>query len=249
MQNVRFIRDEHLEKLRADIMANMHKYENSGAWIEGYFDDSSWFLESDILIPSFELTMPSNGKLFDLENTEKVYSAFQNLPLAYAADERLWVYLTHTSCWEYMLKRWNPKSKNNKKQFINERYFFATNTSRAIVRNGLARLWWYGYLTYDDKRDDPYELTKHMLSKLDIAQSLLERSVSHVPAVMNGVLEVLDEKAKCNEPFDQRQKFRDLMMYINHIGGVKVLDMLNKDDLKEIVRNKIKDIISADTKL
>lgn len=59
-------------------------------------------------------------------------------------------------------------------RFIEARYFVAQNEGRALLRNGIARLWWVAHLSHDATRNNPYELTAALLYTLDITQQILE---------------------------------------------------------------------------
>ncbi|MEV2908009.1 DUF6339 family protein [Paenibacillus larvae] len=53
-----------------------------------------------------------------------------------------------------MRKRWPVESyldKDKPEEAIKERYFLMANRDRALIRNGIARLWWYGYVSYDEQ--------------------------------------------------------------------------------------------------
>lgn len=246
MKPVMYIRSAHLEVLRASIKGNIGRYSAEEPWIDRFFEDSQWFLESGVVLEdSLELRQPDATSLYDLENTEKLFTALRHLSPAQASDERLWVALAHKRFWSYMVRRWPAEGKKRPIEFIRERFFFMPNRSRALVRNGLARLWWYGYLSYDEQRSDPFELTRILLQKLDITQSLLERSISNVQGMTRLVLEALERSDQEGIPFTRREDFRDLMKYINEIGGVTVLDTLEKQELLGLIRVRIREIVAG----
>ncbi|WP_274649018.1 DUF6339 family protein [Paenibacillus humicola] len=243
---IQYISDSCLEELKINIQSNLEKYKAEELWIDQYFGTNPWKFPSKIRVENVDLQMPLSSTIhFDYENTKKIYTALKELTILQATDERLWVYLTHTIFWKYMRKRWPVESyldKDKPEEAIKERYFFMANRDRALIRNGIARLWWYGYVSYDENREDPFELTKVLLSKLDIAQSLLERSFSRNPDITKSVLSVLKQK-ELESSFIDRENFRSLMMYINQLGGVTILDTLDPEDLEELVREKIETLM------
>ncbi|WP_405081712.1 DUF6339 family protein [Paenibacillus chitinolyticus] len=241
-----YISDSSLEELKVNIISNLEKYKEEEVWVDKYFEATTWNFPSKIRIENIDLHMPQSSTIhFDFENTKKIYASMKGLSILQATDERLWVYLTHTIFWKYMRKRWPVESyldKDKPVEAIKERYFFMANRDRALIRNGIARLWWYGYVSYDESREDPFELTKVLLSKLDIAQSLLERSFSRNPDITKAVLSVLKQKEH-ESSFIDRENFRSLMMYINQLGGVTILDTLAQEDLEELIREKIETLM------
>ncbi|MDD2468516.1 MAG: DUF6339 family protein [Desulfobulbus sp.] len=224
--------------------AIIDKYGESGPWLDSYFGSSAWAGETNRDMPELiALKIPEGNLLFDLENTKTIYSALQHLPLTLAIDERFWAYLTHVVFWDYMRARW-PLEKALKTKvpanYIREHYFFMGNRDRALIRNGISRLWWYGYLSYDAERENPYELTEVLLEKLDIAQQLLERSYSRNVTITKTILSMMFEKRVAKTPFSHREKqFRPLMVHLNAIGGVTILDALVEADIRAIVEEKL----------
>jgi hypothetical protein len=94
-------------------------------------------------------------------------------------------------------------------------------------------LWWFAHLTYDSSRLDPYELTGVLLSSQDIQQSFLERSFGKNNAVLHGALEFIrqfPEKLTFIDK-DHKKAIQGMAIRINQLGGVRLLDSLNKEDV------------------
>lgn len=246
MKNLKVIRSKHMDALRAAIGANIDKYERPEPWVTSFFE-SEWEQSSGINIPDVELRLPNGNDSYDLENTKRLYTALEGLTPAQAADERLWVHLAHTRFWDYMVRRWPVAGKPNQPVFISERYFFMRNRSRAIFRHGIARLWWYGHVSFDARRDDSFELTRQLLATLDVTQSIVERSVSNVRALTLQILDELHERDDAGQPFTKRGQFRELMRYFNAVSGVTVLDTLADQEIRSMIRQKIEEIEAAAT--
>jgi hypothetical protein len=239
-----------LEELKKDAQKVVDKYKNDEVWIDRYFENSSYYLPSYMLVDKVNLRKPDENSNYDMENTIALYSAMKDIRVVQASDERLWAYMCHKEYWDYMKSRWPIEDNNeeleegerinkkNPKDRVIERYFFQSNRARALVRNGIARLWWYGYMTYDESREDPFELTKVLLRRHDDAQSLLERSFPHNKVVLRAILSALSK-----HEYVSREIFRSLMKSMNRIGGVTILDTLDEKDLLSMVENKLSEII------
>jgi hypothetical protein len=245
-----FIREAQLERMRQNIAPNGKRYGSEQSWLGQYFGTESWFLQSSIDMPdALELRLPaSKTELFDLENTKAVYTALRHLTPLQAADERLWTYLSHVTFWEYMRKRWAVEQYAGSVRFaenVQERYLFMSDRARALIRNGIARLWWYGYSTYDEDRADPFELTTVLLKNLDITQSILERAFSRNRTVTHAVLSVLLQREKEGLPFPDRDGVRDLAKYLVQVGGVTIVDALSFAEIGEMVERKVTDLVST----
>lgn len=237
------LRESALSQLRGNIGGNVGKYSLDEPWINEEFRGSRWSLDTHLDLPGhFELLLPDEDSTYDLENSKRLFLALKDLTPVQAADERLWAYLSHTVGWQYMRKRWDvDKFRGNaqkRTEYIRDRYFFMPNRDRALVRNGIARLWTYAYVTYDEQREDPFQLTEVLLQKLDIAQQLLERSFSRVPELPKAVMRVVQTYPKDQLDLTDRDQFRDVMRHVNRVGGVTILDLLTAFELEQTVRNR-----------
>jgi hypothetical protein len=244
MPKALFVRDAQLERLRQNITPNARRYATEKPWLGDYFGNAAWYLQSSVEMPNDVVLKPpaSKTELFDLENTKLLYSALRHLTPIQAADERLWVYLSHVTYWDYMRQRWAVEQYEGKPRFaqiVQERYFFMADRPRALIRNGIARLWWYGYTTYDERRDDPFELTAVLLYNLDVTQSILERAFSRNRTVTHAALSILLQREKDGIPFYARDRVRDLAKYLVQLGGVTIIDALTSEDVCDIVSRKV----------
>ena len=173
--------------------------------------------------------------LFELENTISLHSALKDLSPSQAADERLWVWLSHGPYWEYMRHRWPvEKVDGSFQRYVLEHYFLGD--VRSLVRHGLARLWWFGYSTYVKDAEDPYALTRLLLHTTDARQSLLERKFWRNQEVLHSVLRRVQHwRANNLDFYVPRERFRRLCKTFNTYGGTLLLDALNEPDIFKLV--------------
>ena len=158
----------------------------------------------------------------------------KNLNIQTATEERFWAYLTHNVFWDYMRKRWPVEDANPQDSFVKMRYLFSKSMGQALLRNGISRLWWIAYSTYDESYDDPYHLTSILLRDSDFQVGILERNFSRNQDLTRNLLKAIDKYTNDNK-FPSRQQRRGLIKHMNLIGGTKVLDVLDYEDIEEIV--------------
>jgi len=139
-----------------------------------------------------------------------------------------------------MQRRW-PVDDAKSAKIIRPCYFFAGTDSRALMRNGISRLWWSAEMTHDEKRNNKYELTEIVLLKLDITQQLLERSYGRVKPLVQGFLEfILKHRDKCLDAGEQsRNRVRYLAACLHAKSGVCVLDTISKKQLSEFLADEV----------
>ena len=168
----------------------------------------------------------------DYENSVLLHSALRHLTEVQASDERLWSYLTHVVFWEYMKKRWPVEKAEEPVNRIKDRYFLRNLSLRSLTRNGLSRLWWYGYLTYRDSDSEPYRYLKVLLRRQDLVVGITERALGSNANIRFGILEFLEEQEEIASNEDATRK---LITDLSLAGGVKLLPSMQKTSIKELL--------------
>jgi len=187
----------------------------------------------------------------DQDNAIAVYRALEHLTPHQAADERLWVYLCHTQCAEYVAARWlreRPQDDEKAVQKVHNHFFARGN--RALIRdNGISRLWWLGSIAHRIDPADPQVFLEILLHKQDVRSALVERpAISMNPAVLSAIYAIMREYWKngaAKAPLFVRDTFRTWMINLNRRGGVILLDALNRTELDRLLRNEAERAIEA----
>lgn len=226
-----YIKTGYLDRLRHLSDQDLRsKYVSGKKWISDHFGHNNWYTESRIDIEGYpELAIGESKAETDYKSSILLYESLRNkISIAQAIDPRLWSYLCHEIFWDFMIQRWPPTKD---RLDIESRYFLNGTDSRALSRNGIARLWWFAHLTYDPDRSDPYELTKVLLSDQNIQHGFLERSFGRNKTILHAVLDFI--KMNSDYFFDEptKPKVDDLSKMINCWGGARLLDCLSKDEI------------------
>jgi hypothetical protein len=201
---------------------------------------------------ALQLVPPENGNLKDIENAMSLHRALRHLTPLQARDPRLWTRLVHVEFWPYMRLRWpvekHLRDPNKAVRFIESRYLVAQSQSRALLRNGIARLWWTAELSHDADRRSPYEFTEVLLSTLDITQQILERGMGRSRNIIKGFLEFLlqNRDTLLTGGNTNRTRIRRLAKRLNMYGGVCLLDLLSKHELMNLLRTELDRILDEE---
>lgn len=188
-------------------------------------------------ISEFELDMSQPvGKesLTDLENIKRVYNNMRALSDSQASDERLWVAYTLGVFHSYMKYRWMPNSVVD----IKNRYLFGYTAQRSLFRNGIARLWWIGRMTYDVNREDPYELTKFLCKDQDYIENICGRNVFNNPEIALTTIAALCDAEKAGKKVD-RMCVRTISKYVNLLAGTYIIDAFSNEELYAKLKIKL----------
>ncbi|MBT7790636.1 MAG: hypothetical protein HN757_17360, partial [Calditrichaeota bacterium] len=177
---VRFMKFDTVDTLKAD------KENNSARYVKGFEWDkylpSDYFRESSVPIDASKfnkIKLPDGGDNHDIYNSLFVYNLFNELTPEQAYDERVWTYYSHTIFHDYVVSRWIDGS-SNKDRSIRSHMF--VHGDRGLVRdNGIARLWWMGFIAHNIASQIPFSV-EHVLNillfKADVRSNIIERPSS-----------------------------------------------------------------------
>lgn len=221
--------ESYTDKLFRDIKAtnNLDNYYQSKFPFEERYPKGNTGIFIDA---NFDLDPENN----DLLNSISLYEALE-LNETQASDPRLWTFLTHNYFWKYMRKRWaleNVRKGDNPLGRVVDRYLLLNPRLESLTRNGISRLWWYAHLTKDAIREDPYELTKVLLTRAEVAVGILERTIGISKNMRTAILEFLKENQTILSDEDLTRR---LLRSFNLYGGTKVLPILQVDELKSVL--------------
>ena len=238
---VRYFTEISVERLRSEAQNCLDMY---------YSDDDLGKLapmdavrESRVEMMSFvdRITYTEPASDTDVENALCVFDALKALTPQQAADERLWVYLCHNECADYVRWRWlgeRPESDDVARSRVLNHFFARDN--RALIRdNGISRLWWLGHIAHRIDSENPRQFLEIVLHRQDVRSALLERpSVAMNESVLRSIYEVMLEHWQSGSELFQREIFRRWMVGLNRRGGVILLDALDSSQLDELVRSE-----------
>ena len=233
-----YLSSNSLARFRENLDKNVEDYRNGKL---RFVQANDLIREPKILFEDLELDMSQpKSSDSDYENIKRFYLALKDLTDSQATEEMLWAGLCHYSpFWEYLKYRWNCQTEKE----ILTRYFFDEG-GRSIIYNGLARLWWYGRMTYDEEAEDPFELTKYICeSNLTLKGILpLTFTFSNNKRVYRTYLRALmnfEKKHELNQ--ENHEKVRRQMAFW---GGKVLLDSLSEQELIKMIEEYLNKITS-----
>ena len=177
----------------------------------------------------------------DATNAVVVYRALAGLTPHQASIERVWTYLCHCDCPQYVAWRWLARRPEKDEDAVRKvRNHFFAGGNRALIRdNGLSRLWWLGKIAHDVDPEDPGRFLTILLHRQDVRSALIERpSVSMNQRVLKGIYRLMSESWDNGGALFIREVFRSWMIALNRRGGVVLLDSLSEDELWRLVREE-----------
>ena len=245
MTQLRYYTSEALEKLRQSVADRLDWYYAPGDTRPNF--PLGGMRESRLAAPALadQLTMDvARPPATDVDNALIVYDALSDLTPHQASIERMWVYLCHCDCPNYVQQRWlkhRPEKEEDAVRKVQNHFFASGN--RALIRdNGVSRLWWLGKIAYDAAPTNPREFLTILLHRQDVRSALIERpSVSMNRRVLRGIYAVMRDQWANGAALFERATFRSWMVGLNRRGGVVLLDTLPTKLLENLLRQEAND--------
>ena len=233
---------EGLDYLKGNISENLSRYqEKDKAYFADKFASRGYLMYTGVEIEDFKdnLVFSEDDKQDDLHNAKVLHEGMRNLPLYVAVDESVWGALNHTYLFDYICNRRREKLAAKEIDVANS--FFSNGSNglkRSLYINCVSRLWWVAHLLYDSaNKEDPYYLLEVVarfgfpgVSVGIFSSNFIARSENAV-----GLFRVFHEVMK-QHPKVTRDDLTAGVRYLNLIGATTMLDALDIEEIKQIMR-------------
>lgn len=171
----------------------------------------------------------------DGENSIRLFKRLSFLKPSQAVQSLFWSAMCHAvlEFYEYTRARWlaNLSSEDCKLDDIKRR-FFAKNPMRVWDGNALARLWWGAYVSFDENREDKFELTRILWRTNQDWQDFMDTKSCLSRSRAHGVLSALKMRQENQEKYlTDANDFRALNKYLNRRAVVAPLEFFNSEEI------------------
>ena len=243
MDRLRYYTSESVEVLKSAVATHIEWYysgsgANPTASVSGGFRGTRY--DAPQLGEKLKIDQ-ANPETKDALNSLAVYDALEYLSPHQASMERMWVWLCHNDCPNYVRARWlkdRPTSDQDAVRKVSN-HFFATGNRGLIRDNGVSRLWWLGKVAHDVVPENPRKFLEILLHRQDVRSALIERpSVSMNRTVLRVIFRVMEEYWDGDRSLFARERFRNWMVSLNRRGGVVLLDAIPESALLQLVRGE-----------
>ncbi|RGI29682.1 DUF6339 family protein [Melissococcus sp. OM08-11BH] len=168
-------------------------------------------------------------------NAKIIYNSLKNLTTVQATKEELWFTLMNTVYLDYLLDSISvTKGKNNFERQLKNMLFFTQGNIRSLVSQHLSKLWWIGYRTYDSENvTNEYWLTDYFCRN-DASGKAITFFASKFTNNRDFALGIIEAIKYCDDRKivkNQKETYSFINEHFNFIGGVKVLDMMTRQQV------------------
>lgn len=238
-----YLTEEAYDRLLHSIPENAERYSGADDWLPAFFGSNEGYYKMSAVDVSMFTPSYSPGKKTDaqksaedLVNTRMIFDAFHKLTPLQASNKYMWTYLCHAipEYRDYIRDRWMQEERENT---IKSR-FFVTTPGSLLNDNALSRLWWYGYLTYDEKNANHYALTEILFTNQTICTDVMDTFNRMNYDRMKGVLlAIKDFKEIIGESEGITDYFRECKKYLNHYAAVTAMEFLDSEEIRDLAFN------------
>ena len=175
------------------------------------------------------------------------YQALKGMNPARATDPLIWSWLTHFKLHAYSLERWRRTKSTNLPDYI-KAHWFAENQNSAIWNsNTAARTWWIAHTAIKAADSSAGAFTAQEaldhFAKVAVHYHILIRS-----AVMRSPILLAEfVRALLNEGQGIKAEAggRELFQRINLEAGTRLLEVLPREEIREMILDHLNDIMST----
>lgn len=228
-----------------DIKVNYGKYkkhfqDDTNEWFMNLFQKNNWLHESKIQYKDIKLNYDADYNVSDRKNIEIVYEAMRELSPSLATDECVWAGLLFCHFWDFVKYRRAEELKNGLERDVLNSFFFMRGIKRSCFMNCLSRLWWTGYLLYDNKSQERYKAVDLICESAYSSNIILLSSNNFVSNrdLALGVLDCIAARKERGEKIG-RYHFVEANKYINCIGGTCLLDTMTRKEARDLANKRL----------
>src|SRR5690554_3803586 len=205
----------------------------------------TWYTDSNFYRPTINFYIDRNISPIktDIKNSKIIHSYFKNLTESQASEERFWAGLAiEQKNYEYLNYRWGNDDKT-----IRYRVVYHAAGKRGFMYHGLARLWWFAHITYDESHNNPYKYTEFCFEYPHILEKMLYRNYSNSKEIRTGIIKGIYQYI--NEGGVYRIRYLDkLYNHISALSGAHMLDVFTEEDIKQITIKELNKYLLEDKK-
>lgn len=245
---IKYMSDAALATLKAnkdEVTNKLIENPTSSGWLSE-FAGADLYVTKKYEIEDFVLKIPTDEKdrETDIYNSILLYERLNKLPLYVLTDERFWCWLMFDKGYQVALK-YMPVKKGS--SVFKDHWLLTQGKRRGLFFGVLSRCYFRVALSVDTTLEEPYELTRFVISNPLRFRELTWRSFSSEKMIVLGTLKA-EKRIKEEYPDyeENTNRFGDIAKLLSKLGSVMLLDVMTEKDIEEYVYKKYKNMVEDD---
>lgn len=241
--NIKYLANDVLDTLKANVKDIPQKIIDNPydtEWLNDYAEKDI-YVTKKYKIEDFNLDIPTSAddKDIDIKNSITLYEHLKKLPNYVLSDERFWLWLMFEKAYRICQILMPIKSADS--SVFKDHWLFSNGNRRGLFFGALSRCYYRVSMTVDETLTDPYELTKFVINFPERFRVYSWRSISSQKHVLLGVLKAEKEIVeKYGEQNEVGKIYTELAKDLSKLGSVKLIDVMEEEEIKEYIYNKYK---------
>ncbi|MEZ7729252.1 DUF6339 family protein [Granulicatella sp. 20925_1_28] len=248
---VYYVSDDFLDEFKTNFNSNYLPLYLDGdkEKIKEIFSNPENVIESSIEFDYADLFLESEDPDANKKNMKIIWESLKHLSISEASNEKLWIALENTFYLDYHLDQLKLISGKTREASVISRTIFNRGNKRSLMINNIASLWWIAYYTINPEAEDPFYLTNRFMegtyrgNAIAYFSSNLVSNKNIVLGTLEAIYELIDE----GKMIENRYSYSSANKLLNLTGGVVILDLLSKDEIKKIVKDNLLKMENVET--
>ena len=174
------------------------------------------------------------------------YDSLNGMTPEIATDENIWIWMCHFRLHAYSGARWRRTSNTNLVRYVKAHWFSDGSGQEFRMRNTAARTWWLAHTAVKAAASSGGAFTakqavEHYATNAVHWHLLMKDQFSRSPLMLSELTRVLLNEA---QGISADKGFRAVLKALNLDSGIKVLDTLPRQLLREIIVEHADDVMS-----
>jgi len=244
MNNIKYVTDEFLDKFKTNFNADYLPLYSSAnkAKIEELFAIPENIMVSSTLFQYEALKLESENPNAIRENVRILWNSLKHITINEAESEKMWVALENTYYLDYHLDQLSLLPEKDRDRSIHSRTVFTQGSKRSLAINNLSLIWWIAYYTIDlNNKENPFHLTDFFVNGAyrGNAMTWFSSNIISNKEIALGILEAIKQLVETRQMLENRYSYTNSNKILNQIGGVRILDTLTRQEVKQIVLDNL----------
>lgn len=238
--------DKALDEFKKSVYSDLGLYVKKT--IHDDFDRDDYSIPLDIeydknILKELNLHTEKGSRNNDLESSKIVGESLNKITPSLANEQRIWVQITHTDCWEYTRNRWlQGVSEEEEIRKAIESHIFSPSRGRVRDHQSVARLWWNWYIAKISWPSNPERALELILYESYVRNNFVKRFwLCSRRKIAGAVLRAMDSYKLVLK----RENFSLFMKSINRNGGGIVFEAFTDEECDEFVERCLNDAKNA----
>lgn len=175
------------------------------------------------------------------------YRSFDGMTPRAATNERVWAWMTHFRLHSYSLDRWARQRNTNLSNYLKSHWFVEDQGSALWDSNTASRTWWIAHTAIKAGEASggafsPDEALNHFVTHAEHYHTLMGVGAGFTwhPNVLAEFVRALMNEAEGIK----REGVRQLWRRLNLAAGVRLLDVLPREELRHHINSHVEEIMS-----